>query len=105
LHYIRLTQQDSSDHRHARPIAGAAAERDTIEVLTTFSPEERTMMIEVRDRGHIGRRSTGAWIRFHGLSAVSASLVSISEFVLDVARDTEAVWENDATCALGRQTN
>lgn len=48
-------------------------------------------MIEVLDGGLIGWRSTCAWITLHELLAVDASLVSSSEFVLDVGRNTEAV--------------
>jgi hypothetical protein len=45
----------------------------------------------VLDGRFIGRRSTGAWIRFHDLSAVNASLVTSSDFVLYVGRDSKTV--------------
>ncbi len=37
------------------------------------------------------RRPMSAWISLHGLTAVNASPVSISEFVLDVGWNSEAV--------------
>jgi hypothetical protein len=74
-------------------IACAAAERDALDarLVKTFSPIERRAMIKMLEGSLVGWRSLGARISFHGLSAVNASLVSISEFVLDVARNTEAV--------------
>jgi hypothetical protein len=73
-------------------IASAAAERNAVAgPLKTFSRVERRAMIEVLDCGVIGWRSMGPWISLHGLTAVNASLVASSEFVLDVGRNTETV--------------